>query len=221
MNIDPITIILFLIFFVLPIVNNFLRRGQGGKQGQQGRRQGRPQQPPQRRGRSDDRGTTADTGRDSGGAGDDFTRRLEEARRRVQEAMNGGGDSSSPRQSEQRERPSSSDLFPSLDEKQPARGQQGGPDQPRAPFGGLGREGVSRQRPASQQGTMTKQSSVDRTELGAAPPLRVQRLKPRKSSKIDRQRGILEFDRRSVMQGIIWREILDEPLAKRRRKLRR
>ena len=241
MNLDPLTIILFLIFFVLPIVNNFLRRGQGGQggQGQQGRgSQGRPQRPtgpPQRRERSDDN-TSADTNRDGGGVGDEFTRRLDDARRRVQEAMSSGSDggTGSQRQS-QSDQGSSSDLFPRLDDERQARSQQGQRSQQgrsqqgqlqgrgggaRQPFEGLGREGVSRQRPASQQGVATKQSSVSRTELGDAPPLRVQRLKPRKSSKLDKSRGVLEFDRRSVLQGIIWREILDEPLSKRKRRKR-
>ena len=244
MNLDPLTIILFLIFFVLPIVNNIFRRGRGG-QGGQGQRggQGRPQGRPtaQRQERSDDRTTTADTSQGSGSAGDEFTRRLEEARRRVQEAM-GGGSGEQGRDQPQRgsrggsqsERESSGDLFPRLDEERQARSQGSRSQQGRAsqqgrgleggrarqPSQSLGREGMSRQRPASQQGTMSKQSSVDRTELGDAPPLRVQRLRPRRGSKIDESRGVLEFDRRSVLQGIIWREILDEPLSKRKRRER-
>ncbi len=239
MNIDPITIILFLIFFVAPIVNNFLRRGQG-KQGQGGRQEQKPNQRPQqrpsqqsqRRERSDDT-TAADTSRESGSMGDDFRGRLEEARRRVQEAMSSGNDSERPAQNEPSER-SGSDLFPRLDEEKQARSQQGRAQrssqqgssqqgqnrgQARQAFGDLGREGVSRQRPSSQQGTQSQQGAVG-TDLGDAPPLRVQRLKSRKGSKIDQRRGVLEFDRRSVMQGIIWREILDEPLSKRRRRKR-
>ncbi len=248
MNIDPITIILFLIFFVAPIVNNFLRRGQGGQRGQgqqgQGRPQGRPTGAPQRREqerpdeRNAERNTSADTRQEGGSVGDEFSRRLEEARRRVQEAMGGsdeGGRTQSRGGSQSGRDDSSGDLFPRLDEEQQARSQGSRSQQGRAsqqgrglesgrarqPFEGLGREGVSRQRPASQQGTTTKQSSVDRTELGDAPPLRVQRLKPRRGSKIDGPRGVLEFDRRSVLQGIIWREILDEPLSKRKRRKRR
>ena len=244
MNIDPITIILFLIFFVAPIVNNFLRRGQGqqGRQEQTGRRpQQRPNQQPQRQERPGNT-TTADTSRD-GSMGDDFRGRLEEARRRVQEAMSSGSseDSSSPAQPPSSER-SGSDLFPRLDDEkqtrsQQTRSQQGRSQRPpggsqrssqgsqqgqrgaRPAFGDLGREGVSRQRPSSQQGTQSQQGAVG-TDLGDAPPLRVQRLRPRKGSKIGEQRGVLEFDRRSVMQGIIWREILDEPLSKRKRRKR-
>ncbi len=250
MNIDPITIILFLIFFVAPIVNNFLRRGQGsGQQGPQEQTNRRPQQRRSqqqgRQARSDD--SEADTSSGGKSAGDDFRGRLEEARRRVQEAMNSGDSSERPAQPEPSER-SGSDLFPRLEEEKRARSQQGRAQrgspqesqrsfqggsqqgsqqgqnrgQARPAFGDLGREGVSRQRSASQQGTQSQQGAVG-TDLGDAPPLRVQRLGSRKSSKIDRKappRGVLEFDRRSVMQGIIWREILDEPLSKRKRRKR-
>ena len=249
MNLDPITIILFLLFSVAPLVNNFLRRGQGGSQKGSGKGQRRPGRQPQSAQRPDQRAqgsrdadnTTADTSDSSGSTGDSFSRRLEEARRRVQEAMSG----------EQERRPTQTattstsqgggnetkrDLFPRLDEEQQARSQQGQPQQrqgrkqgsgqpggqgqARRPFEGLGREGVSSQGRRSQQGMATQQGSADRTDLGDAPPLRVQRLRPRKKGKIDESRGVLEFDRRSVLQGIIWREILDEPLSKRKRKKR-
>ena len=255
MNIDPITVILFLIFFVAPLVNNFLRRGQGGSKGPQGdaqrgagrdSRQGPQRQDSQRPSqgtqRSQERSNTtsntgsatADTSRDapSRSAGDEFTKRLEDARRRVQEAMSGEQRPTQSSETTQAER--SGDLFSGSEEQprpQPTSSKQGQSRQggsqrgARRAFEGLGREGVGQtssqasSQPSSQQGTMTKQAAVERTELGDAPPLRVQRLKGRKSAKVE-QRGILAFDRRSVTQGIIWREILNEPLSKRKRKQR-
>ena len=248
MNLDPITIILFLLFFVAPLVNNFLRRGQGGSQNGPGRGQRRPRQPqtaqrPNQRaqGSRDADNTTADTADTGGSAGDEFSRRLEEARRRVQEAMSGEQErrptqTSTPSASQGGGDETKRDLFPRLEDEKQARSQQGRPQQgqdrkqgsgqpsgqgqARRPFEGLGREGASVQGRRSQQGMATQQGSADRTDLGDAPPLRVQRLRPRKRGKIDEPRGVLEFDRRSVLQGIIWREILDEPLSKRRRRKR-
>lgn len=250
MNLDPITIILFLLFFVAPLVNNFLRRGQGGSQKGSGKGSQRSRGQPQTTQRPDPRAqeprdadnTTADT---SGSVGDEFSKRLEEARRRVQEAMSGEQErrptqTSTPSTSQAGGSATKGNLFPRLDEEQKARSQQGQPQQgqgrkqgsgqpsgqerqrqARRPFEGLGREGASAQGRRSQQGMATQQGSADRTDLGDAPPLRVQRLRPRKSSRIDEPRGVLEFDRRSVLQGIIWREILDEPLSKRKRRKRR
>ena len=180
MNIDPITIILFLLFFVAPIVNNFLKRGQGDQGKAQ--RPSRPSSQPRPRDTSGGRtraDTSADTRSDtSTGNSGGFSQRLEEARRRVQEAMSEGQALSRS----ERDRNEDSDLFSSASQEQaqqtPRQSSQrtstSSQGQTRQAFAGLGREGVSQRLPSQQGKQRSSQSAT--TDLDDAPPLRVQRL---------------------------------------------
>lgn len=193
---DPLTIILFVIFVVLPIINSLVKGRQQPQHPQRPTAPGRQVQRPSAPGPS-----PAGPARND----DDFTRRLEEARRRVQEAMASDTTSRAPE-----ERPTVYQPPPARDAEFQEAGRYMPPTRSPAPapspmtFGTGAQETFSRprDRAGSQQ------------DLVTAPPLRVQRSSSPKSAKIT-QESLLRFDTADVYRGILWHQILSEPRSKK------
>lgn len=211
MGLDDLIRLLFILGFLWPFLSGLFRRkppqGQGGRKGQ-GRRGQKGQQGSSSRrqtagpaqGRSATQtaerrprtGIPQTTSADASGAGD-FEKRLAEARRRVREAM---GEAASE-----------------------AAGETQTSD------GGLFKESksapASRPEPAAIQAVPTNFLPPDsQTAIPnfaqESEALQVQRLGRRsRGSKRAKTGGrMLELDRRSIMQGLIWQQVLSDPKAK-------
>ena len=184
---DPLTIILLVIFVVLPLVNGLLKGQQ--QQPQRPRTPGTPQTPQARR-----PGTARPTVAGPSAGDDEFARRLEEARRRVQDAM--GADTTVRR-----------DPTASLPEERPL----GGPPAPRrdTEFQDPVRRPPS---PAAFDHPGTRIRAQQ--DVKTAPPLRVQRGSSQKPAKLS-QESLLRFDTDAVFRGVLWHQILSEPRSKK------
>jgi len=215
----PFELIFIVLFFVLPAVSRLLGRRNTPSQGPQRR----PQTQAERPGRSST--SPAPSSAESREAGDALSRRLEEARRRVQEAMtqetttretSGRG---RPRGGSDRgaQEPAESDLFSRPKPKAqgeprrtPGRSLEGRSLEGR----GLEGRGLEQLTPElARAGTRLRED----TDLKDAPPLRVQRLGRRERATISQREAPLALDETSVMHGIIWHQVLSPPLSKSRR----
>ena len=243
---DIITLLLILTFVAGPILNRLTK----GPQKPQGKGQRPPQnreRPGQPRDASQRTTSTPQTGRDSRRStqttsqtttapppkqpesSDPFTKRLEEARRRVQEAMEGGTSQGDVSQKPPERRlvgsESSGGMFrdPSQSQQQP---QQQPRQQPASPL----TQPPSQRRTLSPEGGAGTQRSIptqsggfSRTSAQAAKariktpsgtkPLQVQRSVGRKRAKVEGR--FLTFGRDDLLRGIVWKQILDEPRGKR------
>ena len=239
---DIITLLLILTFVAGPILNRLTK-------GPQKPQQKRPpkNQPRQGQARETSQRTTStpQTGRESRRqqttsqtttapppkqfeSSDPFTKRLEEARRRVQEAMEGGtsqGDvSQKPQERGLVGSESSGGMFrdPPQSQQRPQQPQQ----QPASPL----TQPPSQRRTLSPEGGAETQRSIptqpggfSRTSAQAAKariktpsgtkPLQVQRSVGRKRAKLEGR--FLTFGRDDLLRGIVWKQILDEPRGKR------
>ena len=231
---DLLSLILLLVFVVAPIVNGLLKRGQGGTKGQSTRQRGGTRNAPQ----NTTQNTTQNTGRpvastqtskraDSDTAPNTaFDKRLEEARRRVQEAMDGnrGGTARAPTQTQAQgpARREVGTLFPPLESSPPpmrdARGLESGGRGLES--GGQGLEGRTLNSVPLSGTPSSMLSSTGLTDtasalgrLDKAAPLRVQRRGAAKSAKLGRD-APLTLDRQGVLQGLIWHQILSDPPSK-------
>lgn len=229
---DIISLLLFLVFIVVPILSRVGRRKpqQGRGTNPQTKPQTRGQATPQRGQAAQGRG--ASVGRSSSqpssqqtpepSMSDDFSKRLEEARRRVQEAME--GQSAQGRNAPSTGQESAGDLFrPSTPASSPQ--QLSTPNTPSTPLP----TSLVTQRPVSQSflpsesetasgsfggslGRFSGQSLGQRKKMGVSKPLQVQRSLKGKRAKL--QGRLLTFGESDLMRGIIWKQILDEPRAK-------
>ena len=239
---DIITLLLILTFVAGPILNRLTK----GPQKPQGKGQRPPQNQPrpgQTRETSQRTTSTPQTGRDSRRStqttsqtttapppkqpesSDPFTRRLEEARRRVQEAMEGstsrGDVSQRPQERGLVGSESSGGMF-----RDPPQSQQQPQQQPASPL----TQSPSQRRTLSPEGGAgtqrsipTQRGGISRTSAQAAKarikapsgtkPLQVQRSVGRKRAKLEGR--FLTFGRDDLLRGIVWKQILDEPRGKR------
>ena len=193
MNLDSLISLLILIFFIgLPLLSRLSRRG--------GRSPSVPSRPPSqprvmgKRQREIPQQLPAD---------EDFLRRLEEARRRVQEAMNQSGRTEAqpphPQQSGQTQTPPSPP--PPVPSATPA-GPIRIPAPLQVPSGPLLQTSVPP--PAEREGP------EGRSDL---PIRRVRRATGQGNEGRNRQ---ISADRQDIINGIIWKQILDRPPWERR-----
>jgi hypothetical protein len=214
MTLDPLTLLLFILFIVVPLINGLLR---GQQQRPPGRQPGHPGAPDAK----------ADTS-----AGDDtFAKRLEEARRRVREAM---GEEVGPAEASQRAEPRTvaGDRTPrTVAGDAPSRTVPGdrplptikgdrpsptvkGDRTPRTIAEPAQRPSAPAARPlGGSLETLTPLGEEGSLKRDTSPPMQVQRrlstaqkLKPKE---------LMRFDAKHVYQGMIWHQILSEPRAKR------
>lgn len=240
MTLDPITLLIILLFIVLPIINS-LTRGQQQRSGQPGRRPG-----PQPQGRAQGQGQG---GGGAGPVGDDtFSRRLEEARRRVQEAMGdaveGQPEASRPGP-ESRPDPGASDTIGGgarddtiggSDPRQTVAGRDsrqtvaGG--EPRRTVAEPARSGADQQFDPSSRLDPSRTPETRYQRLGEQSLDTLTSLKPERppdrpktpAKKVVKRvlpverlhpKDVLRFDVKGVYRGMIWHQILSEPRAKR------
>ena len=219
---DLISLIALVLFIVVPIVNGLLKRGQGGTKGHTSQRGTR--NTPQ----NTTKNATQNTGRpvastQSGESTSAFDKRLEEARRRVQEAVDGnrGQTAGTPTPAQGSARREVGTLFPPLEPSLPtlrdARGLESGGRGLES--GGQGLEGRTLNSVPLSGTPSTMPSSTGLTDtasalgrLDKAAPLRVQRRGVAKSAKLGRTPVAL--DRQGVLQGLIWHQILSDPPSK-------
>ena len=222
---DIISLLLFLVFIVVPLLS---RASRGPKKpGQQ-----RPAQP--RPGQSAGRGARGQAGQPNQrqvgrpragqasvgqqpsspppigqpppqASGDEFSRRLEEARRRVREAMESdpGGRQRPPAEA-QAGSESASDLF-----RPSAPPQSQVPPLVTEPSLVSSRPISTSFLPSESQTSFS--SLTERKKMATTKPLEVQR---RVGAKQAKQLGPLQFGEGDIMRGIIWKQILDDPRAK-------
>jgi hypothetical protein len=163
MNIDPFTLLLIVLFVVLPILNSLTRRQQPG------------QRPPPRAGPPGQQRPQATTRPAPSAADDELARRIEEARRRVQQAL---GEEPRPKAAPPKPKPE--------------------PPKPKP-------------KPAAYEAvSLETLTPLERPSLRESAPLEVDRRVTRRAPPTQ-----LSFDRASIIRGVIWREILDKPLAER------
>lgn len=189
MNIDPFTLLLIILFVVLPLLNRLTQRQRPG-QGPPPDPDADPEPPPQ--------ATTRPS--QPASAEEELIRRIEEAQRRVQQAL-GGEAVARPQAEPPKPRPIPREAA-SLETLRPKPAS---------------RETVSLEtlqplKPASREAiSLETLQPLTRPTLREAKPLKLQLLGPQRTTS-----GALGFDRSSLVSGIIWREILDKPLGKRR-----
>jgi hypothetical protein len=185
-NIDPFTLLLIILFVVLPLLNSLTRRQQPGQR-PPGSPEPDPESPPQ--------ATTSPAQPPS--AEEELARRIEEARRRVQEAL-GGEPAAKPRPEPPKPRPTPPVRreVRSLETLEPTS---------RVSLESLGA-------PQRKAVSLESLEPLTRPTLREAKPLALQRLGTQKQPTS----SPLGFDRSSLIGGIIWREILDKPPSKRR-----
>jgi hypothetical protein len=177
MSLDALLTLVFILFFVVgPLLRRFT---------------GQQQQPPGRPGRPPAQPTGGTPGEGEG----PLARRLEEARRRVLEALGeeetrGGVAPAPPTRSSTAAIPSSSRT---LDWQQAAK--------PVRPF--IERQGVR---------TAARPSAAKPAEGGALPPVR--RHPSTQTAKL-RPGRLPALDERGIVNGVIWHEILSEPVSRR------
>lgn len=191
MSLDSLISLLILIFFIgLPLLSRLSRRG--------GRSPSVPSRPPShprvmgKRQREIPQQQPAD---------EDFLRRLEEARRRVQEAMNQSGrtEAQPPQRSGQTQTPPSPP--PPVPSAAPA-GPIRIPAPLQVPSGPLLRTSVP---PSAER---------EGPERRSDPPIRrIRRATGQGNKGRDRQ---ISTDRQDIINGIIWKQILDRPPWERR-----
>ena len=217
---DILTLVLFLVFVIVPVVNGLLQRGRGsgGQGGTKG--QGRPPQGKTQTTTQTTRTTTRSAPAPTAQSRDEdssFDRRLEEARRRVQEAMEGSRGGRAAQTSSQRDttREEATTLFPTAPRPQPAqdarasRGlEMGGRG---LEMGGQGLEGSTLNSPMS--GASLTSTAAELARRGEAAPLRVQRRRGKKSATLSRD-ALMALDKRAVLRGLIWHQILSDPPSK-------
>lgn len=232
MSIDPFTLILLIIFVVIPLVNGLIRGRRGGTppagpSPRPSQPSARPAQTVQRQKREDQReDRSAERGSQERDP-DPFSRRLEEARRRVQEAVGGGEVSQNPQ-------PSSPPplLFPPFEEPRRAGRPQTPPaTAPNGSRGGRGLEMGGRGLELGGQGLegmpitgVPRTGSEPRRDVPSrvrkekqAPPLRVQRNLGKRSARMSNGE-FLELEKDDIFRGIVWHQILSEPLSKANRR---
>ncbi len=208
MNIDPLTLILFLIFVVLPIINSILRRGQN---------QGGPARGPQQgRGSRPSRNVTSRQAPESKPEAslptdDAFSRKLDEARRRVQEAM------------------LESPVTQTSKTVQPGSSAQAGSSSLLGPAGSSSGSSVSslpsrlhgHMEDSLEGGTLEsltplgEETKASMDFSGSAAQLMRRRGKLKAAKLADADDGLIKLDPASIRRGIVWHQILSEPLAKR------
>lgn len=204
MSLDTlITLLLFVAFVVLPLLS---RAGSGRRRGRpppRGTTTPRRQAPPETGGAPRDVVDAGESGGDRSAA-EAFERRLEEARRRVAEATGQAAPEPSPPSATPPPATRSGGLF----------GTPSGPPPPS--FTGLGRPGSYPARLPSaslgREGVREPEGEgVDRYQRvrGAATP-RVRPTGGRRQARLSDGR-LLSFDKASIVKGIVWRQILDEP----------
>ncbi len=240
----PFELIFIVLFFVLPALSNLVNRrnrrppdGPGGERPNTEAGRDRPDNRPETRPssqmgetRTDRTRESADMGRrqmgptsadsSAGDAGDTLRRRLEEAQRRVQEALGeeGGRRSQPPRSQPSR----SSQSQPRTQSPSQPQARTQSQSQPRPQPQRTSRPGASQPRPESSY--QARAYSSDRQTESApktfsdAPPLLVQRLGRRKRATTSKAARHLAFDETSIMQGFIWHQVLSPPRAKQPRR---
>ena len=223
---DILTLVLFLVFVIVPVINGLLQRGRGNGGGGQGgtKGQGRPPQGKTQtttqttRTANTTRSAPAPTAQPRDENDSSFDRRLEEARRRVQEAMDGNRGGRTAQTSPQRDttREEATTLFPTAPRPQTAqdarasRGlEMGGRG---LEMGGQGLEG-STLNSAPMSGASLTSTAAELARRGEAAPLRVQRRRGKKSATLGRD-ALMALDERAVLRGLIWHQILSDPPSK-------
>jgi hypothetical protein len=176
-----ISILLFVFFIVVPL----LSRLQGRRRPQTRSRPARPTIPAQR---NQDQTSVLQQGSDMD---DSFLKRLEEARRRVQEALDTGeGDRTS-----------------SQPEMSPTPRETGGGSEPTTaaqPFlPAQSPKATSALAPAQAVAPSMRRTSLRRTKALESP-----------MAKRSPPNGVISVRSRSIVQGLIWHMILSEPLGK-------
>ena len=220
---DILTLVLFLVFVIVPVINGLLQRGRGGGQGGT-KGQGRPPQGKTQTTQTTTRTTTtrsasAPTTQSRNEDDSSFDRRLEEARRRVQEAMEGsraGGRTAQTSSQRDATREEATTLFPTAPRPQTGRDAQasrglesGGRG---LEMGGQGLEG-STLNSAPMSGASLTSTAAELARRGEAAPLRVQRRRGKKSATLGRD-ALMALDERAVLRGLIWHQILSDPPSK-------
>lgn len=171
---------------------------------------------------AEDRPRRAEAGEDggadggaNGSAGDDLQSRIEEARRRVREAM---GDTTGGE-------PAGGGHAEATRPQTPTTGRPGGTSAPAA-GGFLGREGtdVSRAEPAAPGPTLGRQGPPSRDTASAKPsepriPKVARRRHPSRSAKLRAAKG-LGTDRDDIVRGFVWSVVFEDPVANRMRRRR-
>ena len=218
---DILTLVLFLVFVIVPVINGLLQRGRGsgGQGGTKGQRR-----PPQGKTQTTTRtSTTRPASAPSTQSRDEndssFDRRLEEARRRVQEAMDGnraGGRAAQTSPQKDASRGEATTLFPTAPRPQTgqdaraSRGlEMGGQG---LESGGRGLEGTTLNS-APMSGASLTSTAAELARRGEAAPLRVQRRQGKKSATLGRD-ALMALDKRAVLRGLIWHQILSDPPSK-------
>ncbi|MDQ3458182.1 MAG: hypothetical protein M3498_02580 [Deinococcota bacterium] len=210
---DLLTILIIIFFVIGPIINSLLRRSQG----QQPPTRPQPrQQPPTAPTTGPEASVPAPELEARGAPKSDFERRLEEARRRVQEAMTPEGRAPEGRAPEGRVPEGRGRGQAGLPDKQEtAAPRQGGERRPRE-----ARRVPTEARPARQARPQAPEVEVAVTLRDARTTARPQ---PAPYSRKDGRRAAyrgawaIHLDPDSLREAIVWREILDKPLSKRRR----
>ena len=189
---DLISLLLFVLFIGLPVLSRLVR---GTQRPQQQKGKAPPPKTVQRRvqGKTDDRPST----RQPSSAGDDFGKRLEEARRRVREAVEG------------------KDAEAEAGQFQPNEANSMFKPRPEPVTTGLPKSDTPFSRPSSLPTAFLPSESVTARSSYRKPtaPLQVQRSVGLNRAKLSGVR--LTFSEEDLMRGIIWKQILDEPRGKR------
>jgi hypothetical protein len=217
MILDPLTLLLFILFIVVPLINGLLR----GQQRPPGRQPGQPPTRP--------RPGAPDAKADTSGGDDTFAKRLEEARRRVREAM---GEEVGPAEAPSRPQPRTvaGDRTPRAvlgDRPSPTvKGDRPSPtvkgDRPRTIAEPAQPPPAAARSLGGSLETLTPLGEEGSLKRDTSPPMQVQR----RFSTVQRlkPKELMRFDTKHVYQGMIWHQILSEPRAKhphRRKPLRR
>lgn len=200
MSFDPLTIILLLLFVVGPLLGRLFR----GKSPQgPPPKMPRPGQTPTTPTRKQSPETASTANRETSSNGGAFEKRLEQARRRVQAAMDGTTSAASEAKVPQ---------TPSTPRPTPNAGRFGDKNVYERRLPNQNSAELSRKRRQERQAS-------ERAKTRDPVTLPVQRHRPQKPAKLagSHSRGpLLQFDRHSISQGIIWHQILSDPLVKRK-----
>ena len=189
---DLIRIGLFVFFIVVPILRAVGRNQQRGKQN--------TKVVPPKKGQAIQ---TQQAKQASPPQTDEFSRRLEEARKRVQQAF----DTQSQAQPSQ---------------TTPSAGTLTSAEPANELFGDHHNEPIFEHEAPQRQPVMPTflppESETSHTGFDErSRPLQIQRLNRKKRAKIE-SANLLELDERSILSGILWHQILSEPSAKRGRR---
>lgn len=183
---DLISLLLILVFVIVPFLGRALRRQRPQPTRRQSGTGASPAREPQRK-------PTPPTARPDSEAQAAFEQRLEEARRRVREASGGHGQAS----------------------RRAPQGQGAPATTPAAPPGGLFSaprpERQSRGAAAGSYSFLPRESETARA-LTTSRPLQVQRRLGKKRAKLSR--SLLRLEQEDILRGFIWQQILNEPRSK-------